>query len=106
MASAQSSSAFGMSLMVRRSEFSVTRGTAKFWSRSTDSGRTLKCAFCPDCGSRLWHETEGESETVSVKGGSLDQPVDLGAAIHIWTMRKLPGVVIPGGNQQFDEEPD
>jgi len=36
----------------------------------------------------------------------LDKPVDLGAAIHIWTTRKLPGVVIPSGNQQFDEEPD
>ena len=102
----QSASAFGMSLIVRRSEFRVTRGTTKFWSRGTASGRTLKCAFCPDCGSRLWHETEGESETVSVKGGSSGKPVDLGAAIHIWTTRKLPGVVIPSGNQQFPEEPD
>jgi hypothetical protein len=34
----QSASAFGMSLIVRRLEFSVTRGTAKVWSRGTDNG--------------------------------------------------------------------
>jgi len=45
--------------------------------------------------------TEGESETVSVKGGSSGKPVDLGAAIHIWTTRKLPGVIIPDGNIQL-----
>jgi hypothetical protein len=28
------------------------------------------------------------------------------SAIHIWTTRKLPGVVIPDGNAQFPEEPD
>ena len=102
----QSSSAFGISFIVRRSAFRLTRGTVKFWSRGTDSGRTLNCAFCPDCGSRLWHETEGERETISIKGGSRDKALDLGSAIHIWTARKLPGVVIPDGNTQFPEEPD
>lgn len=32
---------------------------------------------------------------IPLKGGSLDEPVDLGAAYHIWTSRKLPGVLIP-----------
>jgi hypothetical protein len=45
-------------------------------------------------GSRLWHETEGEPETISIKGGSLDEPVDLGSAIHIWTTRKLPAEIV------------
>ena len=45
------------------------------------------------------------SDTISVKGGSLDQPVNLTAAIHIWTARKLPGVVIPQGAAQFPGEP-
>ena len=57
------------------------------------------------CGSRLWHEGPGW-DVLSVKGGSLDEPVDLATAIHIWTSRKLPGVVIPEGAAQFPEEPD
>ena len=43
---------------------------------------------------------------LSVKGGSLDRPVDLSSAIHIWTSRKLPGVVIPEGVAQFPQEPE
>ncbi len=102
----QSASAFGMSLEVPRAGFRVTRGAPKFWTRGADSGGRVNCAFCPDCGSRLWHESEGASETLTIKAGSLDEPVDVSAAIHIWTSRKLPGVAVPEGARQFPEEPD
>ena len=100
----QSASAFGMSLEVPRAGLRVTRGAPKYWMRAADSGRRLKCAFCPACGSRLWHETESGSETVMIKVGSLDEPVDISAAIHIWTSRKLPGIAIPDGVRQFPKE--
>src|SRR5712691_11044706 len=73
----QAASAFGISVIVPRAAFRLTRGTPKFWSRATDTGHTLECAFCPDCGSRLWHQRRDAAETISVKGGSLDEPVDL-----------------------------
>ena len=101
----QSSSAFGISFIVPRQGLRLTKGTPKFWSRPADSGGRVDCAFCPNCGSRLWHEAEGEP-TVSIKGGSLDDPPDLSTAFHIWTSRKLPGVVIPDGAEQFPEEPE
>jgi hypothetical protein len=100
----QSASAFGISVEVPRAAFRLTRGAAKVWSRPTDSGRTLDCWFCPECGARLWHEVKG-AETITVKGGSLDEPVDLRSAIHIWTSRKLPGVLIPEDATQHPEEP-
>ena len=100
----QSASAFGISVIVPAPAFSARGGTVREWRRPTDSGRTLLCHFCADCGSRLWH-VGAASETVSVKGGSLDAPVDLTSAIHIWTSRKLPGVVIPEGAPQFPGEP-
>ncbi len=102
----QSASAFGISLIVRRDGFRVTQGAPKTWSRSTDSGGMLNCLFCPDCGSRLWHEDASPAETISVKGGSLDRPVDLRSVPHIWTKRKLPGVIIPDSAVQFHEEPE
>jgi hypothetical protein len=101
----QSASAFGMSLVVQRSGFHVSKGTPDFWTRRADSGRQVRCAFCPICGSRLWHEREGISETVTIKAGSLDKPVDMTNAIHIWTLRKLPGVIIPEDALQYPEEP-
>ena len=43
---------------------------------------------------------------MSIKGGSLDEPVDLSGAVHIWVKSRLPGVTIPEGAPQFPEEPD
>jgi hypothetical protein len=101
----QSASAFGMSLEVPRSGLRLTRGAPQFWTRASDSGRRIRCAFCPNCGSRLWHEAAGAPATATLKAGSLDQPVDFAAAIHIWTSRKLPGLAIPPGATAFPEEP-
>ena len=103
----QSSSAFGISAFVRRADFRLTQGAVKSWTRPTDTGRRLRCVFCPDCGSRLWHERASEVlPFISVKGGSFDQPLDLGNAVHIWISRKLEGVVVPEGARQFPLEPD
>ena len=101
----QSASAFGMSLLVPRSGFHTTKGEPAFWTRLADSGRHIRCAFCPNCGSRLWHEREGIADMITIKAGSLDDPGDMSGATHIWTSRKLPGVAIPAGAAQFPGEP-
>jgi hypothetical protein len=43
----QSSSAFGISVIVKRSEFRVARGEVKVWSRATDSGGTPQLCVLP-----------------------------------------------------------
>ena len=101
----QSGSAFGMSLEVPRAGFRLTQGEPRFWTRATDSRRRLKCAFCRTCGSRIWDDMEGPSETIAIKAGSLDTSVDVSTAIHIWVSRKLPGMIIPAGAKQFPKEP-
>ena len=103
----QSASAFGLSLEVARADLRLTRGAPRRWTRMTDSGRRLACLFCPDCGTRLWHQAaDRAAATLTVKAGSLDEPVDLSAAVHIWTTRKLAGVLIPEHASQFPGEPD
>jgi hypothetical protein len=94
-----------MSLEVARPSFRLTAGKPRFWSRATDSGGRLRCAFCPDCGSRVWHESARTSDTITVKAGSLDSPINAASAIHIWVKRKLPGIEIPSEAVQFPEEP-
>lgn len=101
----QSASAFGISFEAARGDFRLTAGKPRLWTRDTDSGRKLECAFCPRCGSRVWHQSSPDSATLTVKGGSLDDPVDISRAVHIWTSRKLPSVVIPEGARKFDKEP-
>ena len=102
----QSSSAFGISFTVSRNALRLLQGSPHEWSRKTASGHTLECAFCPNCGSRLWHQSSGRLDTINIKGGSLDAPLDLGDAVHIWTSSKLPGVVVPLGAVSFAHEPD
>lgn len=102
----QSASAFGISVIVPQTALHVVQGAPKFWSRPTDTRHVLDCAFCPECGSRLWHQRRGSADTLSIKGGSLDKDVDLSQAVHIWTLRTLRGVVLPEGAKQFPGEPD
>jgi hypothetical protein len=101
----QSASAFGISVIVSHAALRVTDGAPAHWSCTADSGCVYDSAFCPTCGTRLWHAGEGNA-TISVKGGALDEPPGLEDAVHIWVVRKLPGVVIPDGARQFRQEPD
>ena len=101
----QSSSAFGISVLVRAADFILLSGAPRVWSRPAAVAGSLDCAFCPNCGSRIFHGNIDSDETVSIKGGSLDSPPDLSHAKHIWVSRKLPGVVIPDHVETHAEEP-
>ena len=83
----QSSSAFGMSLIVAREQIALS-GELKFWKTAGESGREKVCAFCPQCGARLYHAYPGGH--ISVKAGTLDDISQLRPARHIWTKRALP----------------
>lgn len=101
----QSSSAFGISVRVRSADFHLVAGKPSVWTREAARGGTLACFFCPACGSRVWHGDPEMRPVISVKGGSLDEPPDLTHAKHIWTCRKLPGILIPQGNETWEREP-
>jgi hypothetical protein len=102
----QSASAFGISVMVKSADVRLLKGQLQRWSRSTDTGRTLACFFCTNCGSRVWHGDKDQADEISIKGGSFDEPVDLTGAIHIWTARRLPGMIIPENARQYAGEPE
>jgi hypothetical protein len=101
----QSASAFGISVIVGSADVVLLAGTPKIWTRAATLGGSLDCAFCRTCGSRVWHGSLERDAAVSLKGGSLDRPPDLSRAKHIWTSRKLPGVVIPEHVETHAEEP-
>ena len=82
---AQSSSAFGMSLRICRDALAIDWSAMSCWSRSTDSGGTMDCYFCPECGTRLVHAIAARSNSLSIKAGSLDRRKELMPVGHIWT---------------------
>ncbi|HZR83956.1 MAG TPA: GFA family protein [Candidatus Binatia bacterium] len=101
----QSSSAFGMSMPVPRSGFAVTRGEPALWQRAGDSGRVVRCAFCPTCGTRLFHMPERNPAIVNVKPGTLDDTRWLEPVGHLWTRSRQRWISVPAGAVVFEGQP-
>lgn len=101
----QSSSAFGMSLIVPSVDVALTQGELKQWTRTTDSGNVQDTFLCGTCGSRIWHGNKDKEDSIKVRAGTLDESVDLAQGTHIWTDSKLPGVAIPEGVTSFAQNP-
>jgi len=91
----QSASAFGLTLLVPSTAVTLTAGTPKKWTRTTDSGNIQDTFLCATCGTRVWHGNKDNDDMLKVRAGALDTPVDVASAVHIWTASKLPGIVIP-----------
>ena len=98
----QSGSAFGMSLAVPSDSFRLLAGVLATFTAACDSGRTKTCAFCPDCGTRIYHQVfDG---VLSIKAGTLDDTSRLDPSAHYWTKRRQPWVVIPEGVRCIEDD--
>ena len=86
----QASSAFGMSLPLKKEAVRVTAGTPRHWVREAASGAKVDCHFCADCGTRLFHESERNPGVLVVKPGTLDDTSWLTPIGHIWTSSAQP----------------
>jgi hypothetical protein len=101
----QSGSAFGMTLVVPQGDFRLVQGEVKTWSSVSDTGRGKLGAFCPRCGTRVYHKPEWRRGTVSVKPGTLDDTRWLEPDMHIWVKSKQLWVVIPEGVECHETNP-
>jgi hypothetical protein len=102
----QSGSAFGMSLIVRKGQFVLQQGQLKHFTRTSDSNRPVVCAFCPECGTRIYHEPRYLEGVVNVKPGTLDDTSWLQPNLHAWTARKQPWLKLEEGLPAFDQQPE
>jgi hypothetical protein len=98
----QSGSAFGMSLIIPASAFELIEGNLKTFDTRSDSGRLKTCAFCPECGVRIYNAT---SSRKSIKAGTLDDVSALQPRGHFWVSRKQPWIPLPADLPCHDEEP-
>ncbi len=101
----QSGSAFGMTMVVDEAAFRLTRGELKTFASESDAGRAKLGAFCPQCGTRIYHKPEWRRGTISVKPGTLDDASWLRPQIHLWTSRKHGWVTIPEGVEAYERQP-
>ena len=54
----QSGSAFGMALVVKEEDFRIIQGEVKTYASKSAAGRAKLGAFCPGCGTRIYHKPE------------------------------------------------
>ncbi|MFZ1813999.1 MAG: GFA family protein [Rhizobiaceae bacterium] len=103
----QSASVHGLSLIVEDTAIQFT-GNMSQWQRHTDSGATMHCRFCPQCGTRLYHQSGRSADDrslISVNGGSLDHAARMKPVGHIWLKSRQAGVVIEPDTLQYDSGP-
>lgn len=82
----------------------VTKGEAKLYRSTGDSGGEVSRAFCPECGTPLWSTPAG-APFLPVKLGALDNHADLKPAIHIYTSSAAPWHLMGEGLPTFPKMP-
>ncbi len=97
----QSGSAFGMSLVIPDETFRLTSGELKTFEVVADSGRKKTCAFCGNCGGRIYNET---SALKSIKPGTLDDTSWLTPDAHYWTQSKQQWTPLSGDVPCYDDD--
>lgn len=102
----QSGGAFGMSMPVPRAGLTVTAGTVRTWLRVAASGRVVACAFCPDCGTRLFHLPARNVDVANVKPGTLDDASWLRPVGHLWTRSARSGTHVEPDVLVYDGQPE
>ncbi len=98
------SSAFGESLRFRADDIEVIGEVATTW-RMAESGRKRYGHFCPSCGVRLVHGSEG-GEEVNINAGTLDDTTWLYPAGHIWARSAQPFMRFGDDELVYDTQPD
>ena len=88
-----------MSLVISPDAFELTSGELKMFEASTNDGRSKTCAFCPDCGVRIYNRT---SALMSIKAGTLDDSTALNPDGHFWTGSKQAWVELPSDIPCYD----
>ena len=89
-----------MSLITRPDAFRLESGQLKEFVTTADSGREKTCAFCPDCGVRIYNAT---SALMAIKAGTLDDTSWLKPDAHYWTKSKQPWTRLPTDIPCFEE---
>ncbi len=101
----QTSSAFALVAVIPEDQFHLDQGEVRTFEGVAASGRAKRQAFCPSCGSRIWHRIEWRPGKLSIRAGTLDNPGVLEPSAHLWTSQKLPWVVVPDGVTTYDTQP-
>ncbi len=90
-----SGSAFSLQAFLPEQQFEVTGNPALYELASPASGRISRQRACPVCFARVYNTNSARPGFVTLRAGTLDRSDELKVVAHIWTKRKMHGIVIP-----------
>ncbi len=96
-------SAFAAVSPVAASNFRIVKGQECLHSYRTDAG--VQRMFCGTCGSPIFAMRDNMPETVRVRIGTLDTPVDANISAHIFVGSKSEWYEIHDDLPQHEERP-
>jgi hypothetical protein len=97
-------SAFAVLASFNEDAVEITQGElAEVEHRSDESGRWLRMAFCPKCGTTVAHRAELRPGIRTIAAGTLDDPTWVTINRHIWVQSKLPWVTLPDGMASYPQ---
>jgi len=80
-------------------------GKFKRFRRSSDAGRYLDTAFCPECGSTVFWELEALPGRIAVAAGAFADPGFPAPQLAVWTENKYEWVPLPEGITSLPKQP-
>jgi hypothetical protein len=89
-----SGSAFSLQFILPENLLEVTGEPQLYERTSPESGRTSYQRGCPTCMTRIFNTNSARPGLAVVRAGTLDRSDELNVVAHIWTKRKIKGVVI------------
>jgi hypothetical protein len=98
-----SGSAFSLLFILAEDQLEVRGEPALYERTSPESGRTSRQRACPVCFTRVYNTNSARSGIAVVRGGTLDRSDELKVVAHIWTKRKMDGILIPEGVPSWPE---
>jgi len=100
-----SGTAYGVVVGIVNEQFRLVQGTLKTYDKIADSGNVRALAFCPECGTRIYARTPGDSSKFfGLRVGTVRQRDQLKPTLQAWCGSAQDWVQDLGGIPQWPEE--
>ncbi len=99
-----SGSAFGLSMVLKRSYMEVTQGEVQL-NDFTASKNRMHRHHCAKCGVALWFSSPGYEGIIAIKPGTLDDTSGLRPIAHMWYRSAQPWLDVGDDVPVFQEQP-
>ena len=101
----RSASAFGYSVRVPTSGYTLEQGEPRTYQRTAESGNVVSTWFCGDCGTTILSFAESRPTLRVIMGGSLDDSSEVPLEANIWTRSALDWVHLDPDLDDYEQAP-